>query len=89
LPCAAVVYFRLGDDASRALEGVTSYLTTYYGLELKLQPSRDTVFGRTDQAADRIREFMTLPLDTLILVPSSNDPEQVDRLAEAVHLAKS
>jgi hypothetical protein len=35
--------------------------------------------------AQRIHEYDDLDLDTLIVLPVTADPEQVDRLAEVLH----
>ena len=84
LPCSAVVYFVMGEDTDQALALVGQYLQTYYGPELKLQPARDTVYDDTELAAERLREFAALSLDTLILVPAICDARQVDLMARAL-----
>lgn len=89
IACGAVVYFCLGPNTEAALAAVTGYLRSYYGTALKLNPLQDTVYGTPQQAAGRIREFTGLDLDTLILVPASSDPEQVELLAESLDLARA
>lgn len=89
IACGAVVYFYLDPNTEVALAGVTRYLQAYYGAALKLNPLEDTVYGTPRQTAGRIREFADLDLDTLIFVPTSSDPEQVNLLAESVELASS
>ena len=88
MACGAVVYFCLDPNTEVALAGITRYLRSYYGAALKLNPLEDTVYGTPQRAAGRIREFAHLDLDTLILVPTSSDPEQVNLLAESVELAR-
>jgi probable F420-dependent oxidoreductase len=88
---AAVVFFRIGKSARQALAGVIDYLHAYYGEPERLEPEQDTVFGPIDQAAERIAAFARLGregLSTLIFVPTSASPDQVDRLAEALTLAQ-
>ncbi len=85
--CAAVTYFALGLSTDRALEKVTNYLRTYYGPDLKLNPPKDVVYGPPRLAGERLREFAETRIDTLILVPTIRDPEQVNLLAEALELA--
>lgn len=87
LPCSAVVYFGMGKDIGQALALVAQYLQTYYGPELKLRPARDTIYGDPELAAERLKEFAALSLDTLILVPAIRDARQVDLMARALTLA--
>ena len=82
-PIASLVYFCLDSDPDRALKTIGEYIQTYYG-RLIFEPREGAVYGRAAQAAARMKEYADLGVDTLILVPVGNEPEQVDRLAEAV-----
>lgn len=86
-PIASLVYFCLDSDPERALKTVGDYIQTYYG-RLIFEPREGAVCGRAEQAAARMKEYTALDLDTLILVPVVRNPEQVDRLAEAVAALK-
>ena len=39
--------------------------------------------GGVKEAVARSKEYAALDIDTLLIVPVTRDPEQVDRLAEA------
>lgn len=82
-PIASLVYFCLGPDPDRTLDTIGSYIQSYYG-RLIFQPREGAVYGHAEQAAARIKEYAVLGIDTLILVPVVREPEQVDRLAEAI-----
>ncbi|MFQ5839785.1 MAG: LLM class flavin-dependent oxidoreductase [Candidatus Methylomirabilales bacterium] len=82
-PIAALAYFCLGPDPDRAIQNIADYIPTYYG-RLIFEPREAAVYGRAQQAAARMKEFAVLDVDTLVLIPVLRDPEQVDRLVEAV-----
>ena len=75
-------YFALGDGAEAAAEG---YLRDYYD-----QPGEyvDTVVARaaTDAGTvrDNVRAFAAAGCDEVIFYPCDADPDQVDRLADAL-----
>ncbi len=78
----ALGYFALGD---RAREAADAYLRDYYAF---LGPYADMVAGSalTDEAAVReaVEAFADAGCGELLLFPCDTDPEQVDRLADAL-----
>lgn len=81
-----LAYFSLGDDAESAAE---AYLGDYYAWlgeditgYLVASTAKDV-----DTARRYVSEFAAAGCGELIFCPSSNDPEQVDLLADALDLA--
>jgi alkanesulfonate monooxygenase SsuD/methylene tetrahydromethanopterin reductase-like flavin-dependent oxidoreductase (luciferase family) len=80
---AALAYFALGADAERAASG---YLGDYYaflGEEFSAMIIRSAA-KEADTVRAYISAFEAAGCDEFIMFPTSNDPEQVARLAEAV-----
>jgi alkanesulfonate monooxygenase SsuD/methylene tetrahydromethanopterin reductase-like flavin-dependent oxidoreductase (luciferase family) len=77
----ALAYFALGPTAEEDARG---YLSDYYGADSPYTPH---VISVAAVGADRVRaqveEFAAAGCDELIWFPCSNDPRQVDLLAEA------
>ncbi|HEU5320171.1 MAG TPA: LLM class flavin-dependent oxidoreductase [Methylomirabilota bacterium] len=82
-PIAALMSACFDPDPARATGIMTEYITAYYG-RMIFDPARNAVCGGTREAVARFQDWAALDLDTLIVVPVTRDPEQVDRLAEAV-----
>jgi alkanesulfonate monooxygenase SsuD/methylene tetrahydromethanopterin reductase-like flavin-dependent oxidoreductase (luciferase family) len=82
-PIAAGMYGHFDTNRDRAARTMADYITAYYG-RLIFDPHRGSIVGGVDEAVARIKEYAALDIDTLFIVPVSRDPEQVDRLAEAV-----
>lgn len=78
----ALTYFALGPDAEQAAQ---DYLGDYYGF-LGDYAQRVVAGASTDEAAIRsaVEGFAQAGCDELICFPCSADPDQVDRLADAV-----
>lgn len=86
---AAVVYFNMDRDVDAARALLASYLETYYFGRLRLDIAEDTVHGAPPDAARRLAAFRGVGLHTLILVPTTSDPDEADRLAEAIALVEA
>jgi alkanesulfonate monooxygenase SsuD/methylene tetrahydromethanopterin reductase-like flavin-dependent oxidoreductase (luciferase family) len=82
-PIAALMYACFDRDAGRATATMTDYITGYYG-KMIFDPAKNAICGGTREAVARIRDYAALDIDTLVIVPVTRDPEQADRLAEAV-----
>lgn len=87
-PCSCLAYFSVSGDLERDVANVNDYMVRYTG-RATMNPRESAVVGPMDAAVARIREFAQLELDTLILVPTTSDVEQVDRLAEVVERVTS
>ncbi len=78
----SLAYFALGDGA---VEAAQSYLGDYYGfLGEYAQTIASTAATDEDTVRGYVQGFEAAGCDELILFPCSTDPDQVDRLADAV-----
>jgi alkanesulfonate monooxygenase SsuD/methylene tetrahydromethanopterin reductase-like flavin-dependent oxidoreductase (luciferase family) len=82
-PIIAGMYGCFDADPGRAARTMADYIQGYYG-RLIFDPPKGSIVGGVKEAVARIQEYAALDIDTLIIVPVTRDPEQVDRLAEAV-----
>jgi alkanesulfonate monooxygenase SsuD/methylene tetrahydromethanopterin reductase-like flavin-dependent oxidoreductase (luciferase family) len=82
-PIAALMYACFDRSAERAVQTMTEYISGYYG-RLIFEPATQSICGGPSEGAARLREYAALDVDTAIVVPVTRDPEQVDRLADAV-----
>lgn len=82
-PIAALMYACFDQDAQRATQTMTDYITGYYG-RMIFDPSKNAICGGTREAVARLDDYAAVGVDTVVIVPVTRDPEQVDRLAEAV-----
>ena len=82
-PIAAGMYGHFDSNRDRAARTMADYIQAYYG-RLIFDPPAGSIVGGVPEAVARIKEYAALDIDTLLIVPVTRDPEQVDRLAEAV-----
>ena len=79
----ALAYFALGDNAER---DAAAYLTDYYGW--LGEETAGYIAGSAAKDAETVRQYVSAFADAgcgeLIFCPSSNDPDQVDLLADAL-----
>lgn len=80
---AALCYGCFGSSAERAVQTMSDYIQGYYG-RLIFDPRKGSICGGVAEGVARLKEYAALDVDTLVVVPVTRDPEQVDRLAEAV-----
>lgn len=73
-------YFSLGQDADR---GADAYLRHYYGDDGFAMARPDTLTS-PQQLRDELDRLTTAGVTDLVLYPSSSDPDQVRRVADAV-----
>ncbi len=82
-PIAALMYACFDRDPERAARTMTEYITGYYG-RMIFDPARNAICGGPREAVARMKDYAALDIDTLVVVPVTRDPDQADRLAEAV-----
>jgi alkanesulfonate monooxygenase SsuD/methylene tetrahydromethanopterin reductase-like flavin-dependent oxidoreductase (luciferase family) len=82
-PILALMYACFAGDVARATSTMTDYITGYYG-RMIFDPATNAICGGTREAVPRLQDYAAVGIDTLAIVPVTRDPEQVDRLAEAV-----
>ena len=80
---AALCYGCFGSSAEGAVQTMSDYIQGYYG-RLIFDPRKGSICGGVAEGVARLKEYAALDVDTLVVVPVTRDPEQVDRLAEAV-----
>src|SRR3990167_9296912 len=82
-PIAALVYACFDRDPAQATRTMTEYITGYYG-RMIFDPGTNAICGGPREAVARLEDYAALDVDTVVVVPVTRDPEQVDRLAEGV-----
>ncbi len=82
-PITALMYACFDNNTTRAVHTLSEYITGYYG-KLILDPEKGAICGGTREAVARIQDYAGVGIDTLVIVPVTREPEQVDKLAEAV-----
>ncbi len=85
-PNACLAYFNVGDDRERAKQEAMATLVRYYGPQFTswFDPERALVFGPPNECARRIQAYLDAGVRQLILVPTTLDVAQVDRIAREV-----
>lgn len=80
---AGLTFMAINDDKAKALETVGAYITRYYG---RLRGDIENTFpvGSGAACADRINDFFSKGLDTLIIGLTDPAPKQLDLFAEKV-----
>ncbi len=85
-PNACLAYFNLRDDPDRAREEALADLVRYYGPQFTswYTPEKALVFGPPEDFARRAQAYLDAGVQHLILVPTTLDVAQVDRIAAEV-----
>ncbi len=85
-PSGCLAYFNLRDDPERAKREAMGTLTRYYGPQFTtwFDPERALVYGPPEEFARRTQGYLDTGVDHLILVPTTLDVAQVDRIAREV-----
>lgn len=85
-PYSCLAYFYIDDDREKAKREAMAMLTRYYGAAFgqSYDPERLLVFGPPEEFARRAQAYLDAGVEHLILVPTSLDAAQVDRLAREV-----
>src|SRR5574341_1193891 len=82
-PIAALVYACFDRDTGQATRAMTEYITGYYG-KMIFDPGKHAICGGSQEAVARLEDYAALDVDTVVIVPVTRNPEQVDRLAEGI-----
>jgi hypothetical protein len=82
-PIVALMYACFDTDVARATATMTDYITGYYG-RMIFDPATNAIAGGVREAVARLQDYAAVGVETVAIVPVTRDPEQVDRLAEAV-----
>lgn len=88
-PNGCLAYFNLRNDRETAKQEAMTTLVRYYGPQFtsRFDPERALVFGSPEECARRVQAYLDAGVQHLILVPTTLDAAQVDRMArEAVPL---
>jgi probable F420-dependent oxidoreductase len=85
-PNACLAYFNVGGDRERAKAEAMATLVRYYGPQFTswFDPERALVFGPPEECARRAQAYFDAGVQHLILVPTTLDVGQVDRVAREV-----
>lgn len=80
---ACLTFMAIDDNKAKAVETLGAYVTRYYG-RLRGDVESTFVVGSGAACAERIHEFFSRGLDTLIIGLADPDPRQLDLFAEQV-----
>jgi probable F420-dependent oxidoreductase len=80
---AGLTFMAINDDQARAVKTVEDYVMRYYG-RLRADVANTSLVGSPAAIVDRIGEFLSRGLDTLIIGLADPDPRQLDRFGEKV-----
>ena len=85
-PNACLAYFNVGGDREQAKAQAMAALVRYYGPQFmsRYDPERALVFGPPEECARRAQAYFDAGVQHLILVPTTLDAGQVDRIAREV-----
>jgi probable F420-dependent oxidoreductase len=80
---AGLTFIAINDNRAKAIESLSAYVTRYYG---RLRGDIENTFplGSASACADRINDFFSRGLDTLILGFADPDPKQLELFREKV-----
>jgi probable F420-dependent oxidoreductase len=85
-PNGCLAYFNLRDVRDQAKQEAMATLIRYYGPQFtsRYDPEKALVFGPPEDCARRIQTYLDAGVQHLILVPTTLDVAQVDRMAREV-----
>lgn len=85
-PNACLAYFNVAENRERAKAEAMATLVRYYGPQFssRYDPERALIFGRPEECARRAQAYFDAGVQHLILVPTTLDVGQVDRVAGEV-----
>ena len=78
-----LTFMAIDDDQAKAVKTVEDYVMRYYG-RLRADVANTSLVGSPAAIVDRIGEFLSRGLDTLIIGLADPDPRQLDRFGEKV-----
>jgi probable F420-dependent oxidoreductase len=80
---AGLTFMAINDDQAKAVKSVEDYVMRYYG-RLRADVANTSLVGPPAAIIDRIGEFLSRGLDTLIIGVADPDPKQLDLFGEKV-----
>lgn len=80
---AGLTFMAINDDMAKAAETLNNYVMRYYG-RLRGDLANTSLVGSAAAVAERIEEFLSRGLDTLIIGVADPDPKQLDLFGEKV-----
>ena len=80
---AGLTFMAIDDDQAKAVKTVEDYVMRYYG-RLRADVANTSLVGSTDKVAERIADFLSKGLDTLIIGLADPDPRQLDLFGDRV-----
>ncbi len=85
-PNGCLAYFNVRNDREGAKQEAMATLVRYYGPQFTswFDPEKALVFGPPEECARRVRAYLDTVAQHLILVPTTLDVGQVDRIAREV-----
>jgi probable F420-dependent oxidoreductase len=85
-PNACLAYFNIGEDREQAKAQAMASLVRYYGPQFtsRYDPERALVFGGPEESVRRAQAYFDAGVQHLILVPTTLEVGQVDRVAREI-----
>ena len=80
---AGLTFMAINDDQAKAVKTVEDYVMRYYG-RLRADVANTSLVGTSAAIIDRIGDFLSKGLDTLIIGLADPDPRQLDLFGEKV-----
>ncbi len=80
---AALTFFAIDENKSRAVDACAAYLNRYYG-KVRMDIEKNFLVGPPEACAERIASIFQKGLDTLVLGMAMPDLKQLDLLGEKV-----
>ena len=80
---AGLTFMAINDDQAKAVKTVEDYVMRYYG-RLRADVANTSLVGTSTAILDRIGDFLSKGLDTLIIGLADPDPRQLDLFGEKV-----
>lgn len=85
-PNACLAYFNLRDDREAAKDEAMAAMIRYYGPQFtqRFDPEQALIFGPPEEFARRLQAYLDAGVQHPILVPTTLDVAQVDRIAREI-----
>ena len=80
---AGLTFMAINDDQAKAVKTVEDYVMRYYG-RLRADVANTSLVGSPSAIVERIEDFLSRGLDTLIIGVADPDPRQLDVFGEKV-----
>jgi alkanesulfonate monooxygenase SsuD/methylene tetrahydromethanopterin reductase-like flavin-dependent oxidoreductase (luciferase family) len=80
---AGLTFMAIDEDRPKSVKTLEDYVMRYYG-RLRADVAETSLVGSPDAVADRIKNFFSKGLDTLIIGLANSDPRQLDLFGDRV-----